>query len=303
MSDELMTTKELAHYLGIHEKQVYALVKSKKIPATRITGKWLFPKKFIDKWIEDDIKTNFERMLKNTKGLDKFLLASGSNDPILELFLTYIKKNTNDFIVFSANTGSLEGMRMLNLGYTQIAWSHLYDPDLGKYNIPYLSSYLPNIKPVVINLFKRDIGFLVLKGNPLNIKGFSDLLRNDVKFINRQKGSGIRSIIDLYIKKLNVKHENINGYDNEVYTHFEVGMSILAKEADTGIASIAISKLLGLDFIPIMKENFDMILDQSVFFEKAVQTFIKFLDSNDFKNRAVMLSNYDFSCSGKIIYA
>ena len=95
----------------------------------------------------------------------------------------------------------------------------------------------------------------------------------------------------------------INGYEREVYTHFEVGLSILSKEADVGIATIAVSKLLGLPFIPITQESFDMILDQSTFFEKGIQAFIEILNSQEFRNRVERLGSYDFKNSGKILYS
>jgi len=121
--------------------------------------------------------------------------------------------------------------------------------------------------------------------------------------INRQKGSGTRVLLDYHLKKLQIAPSKINGYEMEVYTHFEVGLSILSKEADVGIATIAVSKLLGLPFIPITQENFDMILDQTTFFEKGIQTFIEILNSQEFRNRVERLGSYDFKNSGKVLYS
>ncbi|MCX5906923.1 MAG: helix-turn-helix domain-containing protein, partial [Deltaproteobacteria bacterium] len=136
MSQEHMSTKGVAEYLGVHEKQVYALIKAKRIPATRVTGKWVFPKKLIDEWIESNAKGGLEKAREKSKGLGEALLASGSNDPILDMLHTYMKKAYPEFYVFSANTGSTEGLKALNMGYTDIAWSHLWDPKSGEYNIP-----------------------------------------------------------------------------------------------------------------------------------------------------------------------
>jgi putative molybdopterin biosynthesis protein len=102
---------------------------------------------------------------------------------------------------------------------------------------------------------------------------------------------------------LKISASSIQGYEKEVYTHFEVGLSILSKEADVGIGTIAISKLFGLGFIPITHESFDMILDQSTFFEKGVQAFIEILNSQEFRNRVERLGDYDFKNSGKILYS
>jgi len=303
MPEEMMNTKEVAHYLGIHEKQVYALIKSKKIPATRVTGKWVFPKKLIDEWIDSDAKTGLEQARKKSRGIEGALLASGSNDPILDMLHTYMKKSYPEFYIFSANTGSTDGLKALNLGYTDIAWSHLLDPKSGEYNIPFLSNYLPNVKPVVVNLFHRDLGFVVPPKNPFRIRGFEELTQKGVRLINRQKGSGTRVLLDHHLKRLQIPTSKIQGYEKEVYTHFEVGLAILSKEADVGIATIAVSKLLGLPFIPITQESFDMILNQSTFFEKGIQAFIEILNSQGFRNRVERLGSYDFKNSGKILYS
>jgi len=303
MSGDMMNTKEVAKYLGIHEKQVYALIKSKRIPSTRVTGKWVFPRKLIDEWVESNAKAGLEQARQKSRRIEGALLASGSNDPILDVLHTYVKKSYPEFYVFSANTGSTDGLKALNMGYTDIAWSHLFDPKSGEYNIPFLSNYLPNLKPVVINLFRRDLGFVVAPKNPLHIHGFEDLTEKGIGFINRQKGSGTRVLLDYKLKEFKVPPAKINGYEKEVYTHFEVGLAILSKEANVGIATIAVSKLFGLSFIPITHESFDMILDRSTFFEKGVQAFIEILNSQDFRDRVERLGNYDFKNSGKILYS
>jgi putative molybdopterin biosynthesis protein len=303
MSNEMMNTKEVARYLGIHEKQVYALIKSKRIPSTRVTGKWIFPKPLIDEWIDLNAKKGLGQAREKSRRVEGALLASGSNDPILDILHTHMRTLYPEFYVFTANTGSTDGLKALNMGYTDIAWSHLFDPKTGEYNIPYLSNYLPNVKPVVVNLFRRDIGFLTAAKNPLGLRGFEDLSRKDVRYINRQKGAGTRVLLDYYLKKLRVRPSEIKGYENEVYTHLEVGISILSKEADVGIATVAVSKFFGLSFIPITTESFDMILDQSTFFEKGVQTLVEVLNSDEFRKRITKLGNYDFKNSGKILYS
>ncbi len=248
MSDQLMNTKEVAEYLDIHEKQVYALIKSGRIPCTKVTGKWIFPKKFIDEWIEQNAKEGLKQARKKSSQISGAVLAAGSNDPVLDMLLVATKKSHPDFYIFSANTGSTEGLKALNSGVTDIALSHLYDAESGKYNIPYLGKYLPAINPVVVNLFKRDIGFLFNKEIAGAVKGFENLTEENIRFINRQEGSGIRLLLDYYLAKEGINSEKIKGYKNEVYTHFEVGLAIISGEANVGIASAAISKLLGLSF-------------------------------------------------------
>jgi putative molybdopterin biosynthesis protein len=303
MPEEMMSTKEVAQYLGIHEKQVYALIKSKRIPATRVTGKWIFPRKLIDEWIDSNARDGLEAAREKSKRVGGALLASGSNDPILDMLHTTMRKAYPEFYIFSANTGSSEGLKALNAGYTDIAWSHLFDPKTNEYNIPFLPAYLPKIKPVVVNLFERELGLVVPSKNPFNIQGLDDLTKKGLRFINRQKGSGTRVLLDHHLKRLRIPHSDIQGYEKEVYTHLEVGLAVLSKEVDAGIATIAISKLLGLTFIPVTQEKFDMILSQSTFFAKGIQAFIEILNSQGFRSRVERLGSYEFKNSGKILYS
>ena len=303
MSEEMMNTKEVAGYLGIHEKQVYALIKTGRMPATRVTGKWIFPKKVIDRWIEANAKSGLEQARQKSGRISGALLASGSNDPVLDILQTCLRKAHPEFFIFSANTGSMEGLSALEKGFTDIAWSHLLDPETGEYNIPYLEKLLPSVKAVVVNLFFRELGFVIARGNPLGIARFEDLAREGVRFVNRQAGSGTRLLLDHHLGKAGIPADRISGYDQEVFTHIEVGLAILAGEADTGIATAAVSTLLGLDFIPITRERFDMICDQSTFFQKGVQALMEVLNGALFRKRVEKLQSYDFKTAGRILYA
>lgn len=302
MSDEMMNTQEVARYLDIHEKQVYALIKAGRIPGTKVTGKWLFPKRIIDDWIESNAKTGLKEAKTKGKKIVGALLAAGSNDPVLDVLQSCLRSSHPEFYIFSANTGSQAGLSALSAGYTDIAWTHLLDPESGEYNIPYVATHLQEVKPVVVNLFHRELGFLTAPGNPLQIKGFADLADSRVRLINRQPGSGTRVLLDHHLEKLGIPEEKIQGYDCHVYTHYEVGLSIVSGEADVGIATAAVSDILGLPFIPITRECFDMVLSRETYFEKSVQAFMEVLNSSDFQNRVGKLGRYDFSHASKIVY-
>jgi putative molybdopterin biosynthesis protein len=216
---------------------------------------------------------------------------------------THMKKDFPEFLILSANTGSTEGLKALNSGHTDLAWSHLLDPESGQYNIPFVPTHLPDVKAVVVNLFQRELGLVMFPGNPLGIKGIDDLRQKGVRLVNRQKGSGTRILLDLHLKLMEIPPSCIKGYEREVYTHFEVGLSILSKDADVGVASIAVARFLGLPFLPITVESFDMILDQATFFHKGVQAFIETLNSGRFRKRVERIQAYDFRDSGKILYS
>jgi excisionase family DNA binding protein len=303
MSAELMNTKEVAKYLDIHEKQVYLLIKAGKIPCTRVTGKWIFPVKLIDEWIQTSALDGLQQARKRINQIEGALLAAGSNDPVLDMLLAAIKKDHPAFNVFSANTGSVSGLEALNTGLTDIAFSHLFDPQTGDYNTPYLKQYCPDNHPLIVNLFYRQIGFLITKFMSDIFKGWESLTHKKIRFVNRQRGSGIRILLDYELKNRGIAGDDISGYDNEVYTHFEVGLSLVSGEADVGIASAAVAKILDLNFQPLVSERFDMILDKNTFFQPAIQAFIETLQSDQFKNRVEKIGNYNFKNAGRILHS
>lgn len=299
MPVEFMNTKEVAEYLGINEKQVYALIKAGKMPCTRVTGKWVFPKHIIDEWIESNTRTSFKSLANNDHEPDR-ILAAGSNDPVLDLLISQkIQDNVN---IFSCNTGSTEGLRLLGESKADIAWCHLFDPESGTYNIPYIASHMADRKVAIVHLFYREIGLLVAPDHAKKIKKLEDI-SSGVRFINRQKGSGIRLFLDYNLKKNGIDAATITGYENEVYTHFEIGLSILSGKADAGISSVAISKLMGIPFVPLARESFDMVVGKDTFFEKGIQAFIETLQTKKFRKTVEPLGDYSFADSGKILYS
>jgi len=303
MSEEMMSTKEVAAHLGINEKQVYALVKAGRIPGTRVTGKWVFPRKLIDGWIEENARSGLKQAREKSRTVEGALLASGSNDPVLEFLLTAMRRSYPDFYFFCANTGSTEGLKALASGHTDIAWTHLLDAETGRYNTPFIAKYLPGAKTVLVHLFRREIGIVTAPGNPKEIRGFEDLPAGGIRFVNRQAGSGTRLLLDSELGKRSIPSEGIAGYDREVYTHVEVGLSILSGEADAGLATVAVSRLMGLHFIPVTREDFDMALGQSTYFHKGIQALMDTLRSPGFRERFDKLGGYGFEDSGKILYS
>lgn len=303
MSDEIMSTKEVAAYLGINEKQVYALTKAKKIPGSRITGKWIFPKKLIDEWIEESARGSLKKAKERSRSMEGALLASGSNDPVLDFLLTDMRHSHPEFYFFCANTGSTDGLKALGTGYTDVAWAHLFDQESGTYNISFIPKYLPDMKAVLVHLFRREIGIVAVPGNPLGIAGFEDIAGKKARFVNRQKGSGTRVLLDYHLNKSGIPAGSINGYDQEVYTHVEVGLSVLSGTADAGLATVAVARLMGLHFIPVTRENFEMVMDQSTYFNKGIQSLMNVLKSPGFREKFERLGGYGFEDSGKIMYS
>ncbi len=292
----LMNTKEVAAYLGINEKKVYYLVKAGKIPCTRVTGKWIFPKNLIDQWIEESTTGPLRKQMEEER---PFLLAAGSDDPSLgilqELYLRYQAPTS----LFLATVGSSAGLEAIRNGVADLALAHLLDPATGEYNLPYLREIIPS-GATAVTLFNRELGLVVRAGNPLRIRNLADLVPNGLRIINRQKGSGTRIYLDQELARLGIDPKQIHGYEKHVVTHLEVGLKILQGEADTGVATGTVARLLGLDFTPLTQERFDILIAKDRFFSRAVQALIEIVCSREFRTRVEALGGYDTSESGRI---
>ena len=186
---EMLTTKEVAEYLSINEKQVYRLIKEKKIPATRITGKWLFPKNVIDEWVMASARESVNISTQRSAPENQVVIA-GSNDLALELLAKNTAVQHPRYTISISNVGSLAGLIALQKGNCHIAASHLLDLETGEYNSSFIKKHFSNLKIVLLNLAHREQGLIVKKGNPLGIKTLTHLANKALTFVNRQEGSG-----------------------------------------------------------------------------------------------------------------
>jgi putative molybdopterin biosynthesis protein len=298
---EMLTTKEVADYLSINEKQVYKLIKDKKIPATRITGKWLFPKGLIDEWIMNSARESVSIVPKRGP-LDNQLVIAGSNDLALEL----LAKNTNiqnpRFTFSISNVGSLAGLIALSNGNCHVAASHLLDRETGEYNSSFIRKHFPNLKIVALNLAHREQGLIVKKGNPLGITNLKHLANKKLRFINRQEGSGTRVLLDYGLKENDIKAEDIPGYSRIAHTHMEVALEVFSGSADVGLAIYAAARMLDLDFLPFATERFDLIIPAETYPSKAIKVMRDVLCSEEFKANMTQMGGYDTRDTGKVVY-
>ena len=301
MTKEMLTTKEVAEYLSINEKQVYRLIKEKKIPATRITGKWLFPKGLIDEWIMKSARESV-RIAGKQGSRDNQVVIAGSNDLALEL----LAKNTTiqhpRYTYSISNVGSLAGLIALQNGNCHIAASHLLDPDTGEYNSSFIKKHFPGLKIMAVNLAHREQGLIVRKGNPLEIKTLKNLAGKKVIYINRQEGSGTRVLLDYRLKEHGIDPEDIPGYSRIAYTHMEVALEIFSGSANAGLGIFAVARQLDLDFIPLATERFDLIIPSESYTTRAVKALRGVLGSDEFKTNMAQLGGYDTKDTGKIVY-
>ena len=297
--NKYLTTREVAAFLNINEKMVYYLVNDKGLPATKITGKWLFPRRLVEEWLETHV-LNCQRTGIDRSSNDGILLMAGSDDLLLQKVLSlYYKKGMGT--VFFANLGSMGGLKSLRLGLCHIGTCHLLQDDNAEYNFDFAKEELDRA-PVFVNFSKREQGILLQKGNPKGICSVVDLAKKGVRIVNRQLGTGTRLLLDYEISRSEISSSQIEGYQREVSRHMDAGLEVLSGRADAAPAIRAVAGLLDLDFLPLRWERYDLLIARERFFEKGIQDFIGLLHEKEFRDLAASFTGYDISLCGKMIF-
>ena len=240
-------------------------------------------------------------LLRSLPAIRKTIVIVGSHDNSLDVLADQLKAGHSELTLSSSHVGSMGGLMAIKRGVCHLAGTHLLDAADGSYNISYLKKYLPDTPVRLTHLVQRDQGLIVKKGNPKHIGGIEDLSRKDVSFINRQIGSGTRILLDYKLNQLNVKAAAINGYQNEEFTHMAVAVSVLSGAADTGLGIYAAAKALDLEFIPVVTEQYDLVIPSEFFETDAVQILLKIINSRDFKQRVEALGGYSTEKTGEIL--
>ncbi len=299
MGRNLLSTREVADFLNVNEKMVYSLVADKGLPATKITGKWLFPKYLIEQWIENNT-TNFPQRIDHLSSYNDLIILAGSNDILLDKLISIYNQNSGRLAVFG-NLGSMGGIHALRRNLCHIAASHLMQEDAEDYNFDIARRELEEM-PVVVNFCRRQQGLLIKKRNPKGLSSVADLARQDITIINRALGTGTRLLLDNELKKAGISGDQIEGYDREVNKHLDVGLEIISGRADAGPGIEAVACLLDLDFLPIRWERFDLLVNKNLFFNKSIQQFLGLLHDREFNTLVDVTGGYDQSLSGRMIF-
>jgi putative molybdopterin biosynthesis protein len=242
-------------------------------------------------------------LLRKPEDILNTLVFIGSHDNILDVLANILHTTKPAIFLSSAHVGSLGGIMAIKRGDAHVAGTHLLDDETGEYNIPFIKKYLADVPLQLVNLVYREQGLLVPKGNPKNISGISDLARNDITFINRQRGAGTRILTDLQLKKSQISPESVQGYDREEYTHMNIASAVASGLVDTGMAIRAAAQALSLDFVPVTKERYDLIVPKHL--ENAPQVkhlFNVIHHDQDFRRIVQGLGGYDLQDCGKVFY-
>ena len=241
--------------------------------------------------------TNVEvQLYRSITEIDQTIFAIGSHDLSLDLLAQYLAKQGRRLT--SANVGSLSGLVALRRDETHFAGSHLLDPDTGEYNLCYIREYVPGRDLHVVELVRREQGLFVNPGNPKNIQGLQDLIRPEILFINRQRGAGTRVLLDYHLAQQGISASDIAGYEKEEYTHLSLAAAISSGRADCGLGIAAAAQALGLDFLPLYSERYDLVIPSEYYHGKLLAPLLEILHEDEFRKDVARLPGYDTSRMG-----
>jgi putative molybdopterin biosynthesis protein len=302
MESRFLTVAEAARYLRLNPRSVYLLAQRGAIPASRATGKWLFPVRLLDEWLERSARER-AGIGGRPRGLARpvTLLLAGSDDPALELLPDTLGPRPAGPLLFTATLGSTGGLAALGQGRADVACAHLLDRASGEYNLPHVRQHLADRPAVVVTCFRRELGLVAWTGNPRKLTEVADLARPGVRFVNRQPGSGTRAFLDGALGEAGLTPAQVAGYADAVSTHWAVGLRVLRAEADAGLATRAVATALSLAFVPLARERFDLIVPRDAFFEPAVQALIEAVRSARFQRGLERLGGYDWREAGRVL--
>lgn len=230
--------------------------------------------------------------IKNT------LLFIGSHDPLVDEISKILVQRNSKYILSSAHVGSMGGIQAIRRGEAHLAGIHLLNEKDGSYNQSFVTKYFPNGEASLIECVGRTQGIMVAQKNPKNITNISSLCNPDIRYVNRQKGSGTRILFDYLCKKEGIATDSINGYPHEEFTHNDVAKLIAKGEADAGMGVHAAAKLYDLDFIPIYSEQYDLLIPDAMKNHPGIIEILDILKNEEFAEKAAMLGGYTLNKPG-----
>jgi putative molybdopterin biosynthesis protein len=239
-------------------------------------------------------------LLRDQADIASTIVVIGSHDLALDLLASHLRGFAPDARLVSANVGSLGGLMALKRRDAHMAGSHLLDEQTGEYNRPFVARMLPGEAIVLVRLADRDQGLIVPPGNPDGLQSLGDLIKPGVRFVNRQKGSGTRVLLDYHLKQQGISVERIVGYEREEYTHMAVAADVLSGTASAGLGILAAARALGLDFIALFKERYDLVVPRRHWESQLFEPLRQSLASPAYRQAVMDLGGYDVTGMGSI---
>jgi putative molybdopterin biosynthesis protein len=289
------TTEEIAQILKVSKLTVYDLIKKGELASYRV-GRQMR----VD---AADLEAYKNRAKGSRPGNEqaRTIIISGQ-DISLDILARYLEKEATGCRPLRSYVGSLNSLISMYQGESDIVSTHLFDADTSEYNVPFVRKVLSGFPLVIVNLICRWAGFYVQKGNPKKIETWQDLQRRDICLVNREKGSGARVLLDeqLYLHKINP--HRIKGYDIEESNHLAVAGAVAKGTADVGVGIEKAAQIVGVDFIPMMKERYDLVILKTPENTEIIRAVRQILQSESFQNDLHAVGGYDFSQTGRTVF-
>lgn len=239
-------------------------------------------------------------LLRGLSEIGRTIVAIGSHDMVLDLAASALRAADPLITLASSNVGSLGGLVALRDGLCHVAGSHLLDQATGRYTLPYVDRLLGTDADVaVIRLVHRDQGLIVAPGNPLGLTGIEDLAKPDLRYVNRQRGAGTRALLDHELTGLGIDPREVSGYSREEHTHLAVAAAVAAGRADAGLGILAAARAFGLDFVPVAREPYDLVLRTGTLEEELLAPLWELLEQPEFRAGVEALGGYSCAETGR----
>ena len=292
---DFLTTSEAADYVRLGERKLYELVTAGEIPCSKVTGKWLFPRQALDLWVLSGLSRPAGMI-----AVDPPPIVGGSQDDLLEWTL---RESGSGLASLTEGTG--RGVDRLQRGEVIAAAVHFHSDDTaaGDANIAAVRATPGLHDAVLVGLVRREQGLLVPPDNPRQLHSLADVLASGAQMALRQPGAGAQMLLDMLLTRAGAGPKDLRRLEPPCLTGPDLAAAVRAGKADCGIATRAAAKSAGLDFVPLLWENFDLLMRQRSYFRPAMQTLIGFLGQMQLKQRAAELSGYDPACAGQIRFA
>jgi putative molybdopterin biosynthesis protein len=240
-------------------------------------------------------------LLRSPEAIARTIVAIGSHDLTLDLLSGRLAAERPGASLSSSNVGSLGGLIALARGEAHLAGTHLLDEASGEYNLAYVRRHLAGHPVVVVTLVHRDQGLIVPPGNPRGITRLADLLRPGLRFVNRQRGAGTRVLLDYELRKLGADPARIPGYEREEYTHLAVAAAVQSGAADVGLGILAAARALGVDFVPLLRERYDLVIPRPFYESDLLAPLLRVIRGPALRAEVEALGGYATSAMGEVV--
>jgi putative molybdopterin biosynthesis protein len=292
---ELLTTAEAAAYLRLKERKLYELVATAAIPCTKATGRWLFPKAELDRWLASGMVRP-----EGVPAAEPMPIVGGSHDPLLEWALL---ESNSGLAMLPEGSGS--GLARFAKGEIVAAAVHLHalSEDVADANVQAMRDRPEFHDAVLIAFARREQGLVVAAGNPLGIQSLHDVAARRARLAVRPLGAGAQLLLEALVQRGGIRPDDLARLEPPCPTGPDIAQAIRAAHADCGIATRAVANAAGLDFVPLLWERFDLVMRQRHYFRAPLQKLVRFLNGPALARRAAEMGGYDVAGAGEVRFA